>query len=310
MKKSVPHVIRLLLIVVPMCVSFLGIAQNDVQISYFMANELAFNPSFAGANEGLQASVLARQQWVGFDKAPATQTLNVDYKSKIGGIGIYVLNDGLGYEWSTHAKLLYAYHIALAEHTQLSAGFGAGVYHKQLDASEFRYQNPITLDPEGMYATENSLQPTLDAGIHLSHKNLIVGISSTHITQAFKKSDFFMLPRHFYGYLQYQYDASQTISIVPTLYIKSGGYISQYEGNCNVYIKNKFWVGATYRDNESVVALAGIILKEKLKIGYAYDYSIGPIKPYSNGNHEIILSFRFVPEVIDKNYYQSTRLFN
>src|SRR5690606_23196210 len=104
MKNSILIYIRSVLIVSSMCMAFISTAQNDVQISYFMANELAFNPSFAGANEGFQASVLARQQWMGFDKAPATQTLHADYKSKIGGIGLYVLNDGLGYEWSTYAK--------------------------------------------------------------------------------------------------------------------------------------------------------------------------------------------------------------
>ncbi|MDA3881900.1 MAG: type IX secretion system membrane protein PorP/SprF [Bacteroidales bacterium] len=284
-------------------------AQNDIQISYFMNNELAFNPSFAGSNEGVQASLLARKQWMSFEKAPLTQTLHVDYKSKIGGLGLYVINDGLGYEWSTHAKLLYAYHITIAEDMQLSAGLGAGLYNKQLDASEFVYQSTIT-DPNGIYLTENSLHPTIDVGVNLSYKNLVAGISSTHISNGIEKSDFSKFPRHYYGYVQYQHDLSNKIDLVPTLYIKSGGYITQFEGNCNVFFNNKYWLGATYRYNESAVILAGIIIQETIKIGYAYDYSIGEIKPHSNGNHEIILSIRMNADKTDKNYYQSTRLFN
>ena len=285
-------------------------AQTDAQISYFMTNELAFNPSFAGANKGFRASLLARQQWIGFDKAPATQTLQADYKSKIGGIGLYIMNDGLGYEWSTFVKAQYAYHISLAEHTRLSAGFGAGVYHRQLDASELKYQNPSMQDPIGLYSTQNAFTPSLDAGIHLSHKNLILGLSSTHVAYAVQGSDFFTMPRHFYGYIQYQHDISSKLSLVPTAYVKSGGYITQYEVNTNLYVDTKYWVGATYRYDESIVGMAGIILKETIRIGYAYDFSIGPVKPYSNGNHEIILSVRIPPDERDRNIYQSTRLFN
>jgi len=285
-------------------------AQTDVQISYFMNNELSFNPSFAGANEGLQASLLARQQWIGFDKAPATQTFHADYQSKFGGIGMYVINDGLGYESSTHAKLLYAYKIDLAENTSLSAGLGAGIYSRKIDGSEFIYQGE-EVDPNGVYGIESNLKPTFDLGVHLSHKNMILGFSATHLTQSLSSSDFVNLPRHYYGYFQYEYDQSEKLSLVPTVYVKSGGYITQVETNCNAYFNNKFWLGATYRFNESAVFLAGLIIKEKIKIGYAYDFSVGAVSPYSDGNHEIILSVRFGgADKIDNTYYQSTRLFN
>ncbi|MFO7868832.1 MAG: PorP/SprF family type IX secretion system membrane protein [Bacteroidales bacterium] len=309
MRKLFKYILNMYLLMFCITSSMYVSAQNDIQISYFMNNELAFNPSFAGNNDGIQASVLARKQWMGFDKAPETQTIHADYKSKIGGIGLYILNDGLGSEWSTHAKLLYAYRITLAEHTHLAAGIGGGLYNKQLNASEFVYQNPA-LDPAGIYTTENTIHPTLDVGIHISHKNLIAGLSSTHITSALHKGSIFKFPRHYYGYAQYEHTVSNNITIVPTLFIKNSGYISQVEGNCNIYFKNKYWVGASYRYHESAVFLAGIILQEKIRIGYAYDYSIGTLNNHSKGNHEIIASYTINPNKSNKTYYQSTRLFN
>lgn len=287
-------------------------AQTDMQISYFMNNEMAFNPSFAGANEGGQVSLLGRQQWIAFDKAPMTQTLHGDIKTKFGGVGLYVINDRLGYESSVLAKATYAYHIKTGEHTSLSVGVALGGYSKGLDGDKLIYQDETQTDPNGIYQDQHKLKPTLDVGLHLSHKNLNVGLSATHVNQGIFKSDFYNIPRHYYGYIQYEWDINNKISLVPTLYTKSNSYIIQAEVNCNVFYNDRFWAGATYRLNESAAILAGVIIKKRFKIGYAYDFSVGAIHPHSNGNHEIIMSFRFGGELKkpEQIFYQSTRLFN
>jgi hypothetical protein len=41
--------------------------------------------------------------------------------------------------------------------------------------------------------------------------------------------------------------------------------------------KNSFWVGGSYRLNDAVSGLIGIILKEKFTIAYAYDFSVSKI---------------------------------
>ena len=45
--------------------------------SQYMFNTLAFNPGYAGSADVFTAMLLSRHQWVGFDGAPATQTLTL-----------------------------------------------------------------------------------------------------------------------------------------------------------------------------------------------------------------------------------------
>ena len=65
------------------------LAQNDVQYSHYMFNEVTFNPAATGNTENFDVSLLARQQWVGFDNSPSTQFINGHtlLKKRNSGIG-------------------------------------------------------------------------------------------------------------------------------------------------------------------------------------------------------------------------------
>ena len=57
-----------------------------------MFNELTFNPAVAGSSPTLDVSLLARQQWIGFDEAPSSQVLNANtFLRNIGGIGMTMI---------------------------------------------------------------------------------------------------------------------------------------------------------------------------------------------------------------------------
>ena len=74
-------------------------------------------------------------------------------------------------------------------------------------------------------------------------------------------------------------------------------------------LAEKLWIGGSYRTGvklyskdylqkdlsqlNSVVAALQIFPNENLRIGYAYDYSIGPLQGYSGGTHEISIGYFF-----------------
>lgn len=285
-------------------------AQNDIQETNYMFNELSFNPAYTGSTNALRATLMARKQWIGFDYGPLTQTLCVDSKTKFGGLGLSIINDQLGFERSLHAKVMYSYTVAFSEKTALTAGFGAGAIYRLLDGTELQYQNQLVVDPNGIYEVQSEIKPAIDLGLQFLHKNFAIGISSTHIHKSIETATLYNVPRHFFGYTQYKLELTDKVYMVPTLYGKYGSTIAQAEGNINVYFNKKFWLGGSYRLNESAVALAGIIIKEQFYIGYSYDFNVGDIGPYSDGNHEIFISFRKKPPTPQSGFYQSTRLFN
>ncbi|MFN7691661.1 MAG: type IX secretion system membrane protein PorP/SprF, partial [Bacteroidota bacterium] len=62
---------------------FQALAQQDPQFSQQMFTRLSTNAGFAGASEYLCATVMNRQQWVGFDGAPKTTLVSIDAPIKL-----------------------------------------------------------------------------------------------------------------------------------------------------------------------------------------------------------------------------------
>jgi hypothetical protein len=58
----------------------------------------------------------------------------------------------------------------------------------------------------------------------------------------------------------------------------------------------KFWLGGSYRINQSTGALGGFVdfqISRQLRLGYAYEHSISDISDYTNGTHEVLLIYEF-----------------
>src|ERR1043166_5959194 len=86
---------------------FIASGQQDAQFSQNMFNKLYFNPAFAGMNHGYCASMIYRNQWVGFPGAPVTTLVNLNaYVPKMqGGLGFTAAEDKLGNEKNFSAAL-------------------------------------------------------------------------------------------------------------------------------------------------------------------------------------------------------------
>lgn len=304
MQRFVRHIILVVCL-------FLGVelyAQNDIGISNYMFDEISYNPSFTGEGETFRASLLARKQWLGIDGSPLFQTLSIDGKTKsIGGLGLHVVNDKIGLENQITATVNYSFGVNLGAHSRMSLGFAGGFINRSIDEDELVFQNQTIQDPE--FGTEtNYMIPTLNVGLQMEIRTFTLGVSATHITNNSLVIN--NMPRHFYGYAKCRIHPNGKVVFVPTALVKYGSDMLQFEANTNVYFFNTCWLGASYRTNEAVVALAGLILRNRIFIGYSYDYNIGDKSRYSSGCHEIFLSWRMRKDPRQKGFYQSTRLFN
>ena len=90
--------------------------QKTTLITQYMFNNMAFNPAYAGASEGINVTALIREQWIGFKDgdgnkvAPETMFLTADMPLKFlhGGIGLSIMQDKLGFFRNINMKLGYA----------------------------------------------------------------------------------------------------------------------------------------------------------------------------------------------------------
>ncbi|MCQ2608488.1 MAG: type IX secretion system membrane protein PorP/SprF [Bacteroidales bacterium] len=304
------NILRYSIIFAFMTVAFSSFAQNDIDVSHYMFDEISYNPAFTGEGETFRASLLGRKQWLGFNGSPLFETLSLDGATKkFGGFGLHVVNDKLGFENVVTGTFNYSYGVNLGEYSRLTAGFAAGIIDRYIDISEFVYQNQVQVDPEG-YEEDNMIIPTINVGLRLQVRDLAVGASVTHIASSLKNATMEKLPRHIYGYAKYSIRFRENFAVVPSLLVKYGSAKTQVEGNTNAYFNNKFWVGASYRVGESIVAMGGIILRRRIFLGYSYDWNVGSHGRYSYGSHEIFMSWRMRKDPHQQGFYQSTRLFN
>ena len=63
--------------------------------------------------------------------------------------------------------------------------------------------------------------------------------------------------------------------------------------NLNVLLANIIWIGGSYRTQDAAVAMVEIQLTRKLRLGYAYDFTLTDVRDYSSGSHEIMLAYDF-----------------
>ena len=79
MKKTFTAIASIMLL----CVGTTVFAQQDPQFTMNMFNRLYTNSGYAGSNNGICATAIHRQQWVGFSDNPiATQNLSAVFRQR------------------------------------------------------------------------------------------------------------------------------------------------------------------------------------------------------------------------------------
>lgn len=273
---------------------FCSFAQQDPQFSQNMWNKLQPNPGSAGASGGICATLLGRMQWVGFDGAPKSYLLNVDgYIAAIrGGIGLSVVSDNIGVNKGIAAKVSYAYQLNLGT-GKLGIGLDAGILQNSLDGGKLNpAQSGDNSIPTG---SSSALVPDFGFGLYYQiPEKLYFGISSTHLVPGRMKYNNvnFKIARHYYLMAGYTYNVSQKFDLLPSVFIKTDGSATQFDVNLNVMYNKLVWLGASYRLQDAVVAMAGVQWKN-FRLGYSYDFNTSKLKSYNGGTHEIMLGYCF-----------------
>jgi type IX secretion system PorP/SprF family membrane protein len=269
-------------------------AQVDVHFSQFMFHSQTFNPASIEISNTINTSLVARQQWVGFDRAPSSQALNAStyVQDLYGGVGINIINDMLGHEHMLTARAFYAFPVQIGILSNLTFGLGAGIFSRTLRGDNLVYEDPN--DPNAFFGKESWLKPDFNFGMEYIDPNLTVGFAATHLYRSVSKAGIDYAPRHYYLYAKYKFeDVMDKFDVEPYLLFKSSWYITQFDISVLGFYDNMIWGGVSYRLGDAVVAMLGYCITPEIKVGYAYDYAIGAIRGYSGGSHEIMISAQF-----------------
>jgi len=291
-------------------ISFVSRAQQDPQFSQNMYNFLTFNPAFAGVGDEMTGSIINRQQWIGFDDAPVSTAFNGDIPVRIGsrvhGLGLTVISDKLGIENKTNIKFQYAYQLKVLTGI-LNAGLSIGLQNNAMKGTWVALdEGDALLNGESIDASKMVFDAGL--GFYYRSKTIYLGASLTHINKpnvAYNESLELYLYRHYYIMGGYKHALNSQLDIIPSFFIKTDAVSSQYDINTNIVYNKKYRGGVSYRVDDAIVLLVGILLKNGLDIGVAYDVSTSDIKKPSL---EFMAAYHFTPSIMKrKQKYKSIR---
>ncbi len=283
-------------------------AQQEILVSQYMFNGLFINPAYAGTHPYAEATGLYRAQWTGFDGAPTTQTFGIEgpIANDIMGLGLTVLNDRIGDTRQTEVFANWSYKLFLDPDgkTKLSFGLRAGFSDYSAMLTETRVFDGG--DPVFSQNQSNEFVPKFGAGLYLYSERWYAGLSVPTIYAADQNvrfnvndvSDRYFKP-HSYLTAGYVFELSEDLKLKPSFLVR---YLKdtpvQADINCNLLIKNTFWIGASYRTGDAIIGLLEYNIGTDFRIGYAYDFTTTEISNYSSGSHELMLSYKFGKEPV------------
>lgn len=279
-------------------------AQYDAMFTQYMFNEMYINPAYTGSKEAMAVNLTHRQQWVNFPGRPITTsfTLHGPLANDKMGLGISVLNEQIGKLTRNLLYLNYAYRVKVGEKGKLSFGLMGGFHNQVNKLSELKATE--TGDIQVSQNTPSIMSPNFGAGIYYYTNKFYAGISvprmvdDTYLFSAtgdvIKSNRLNASKFHYYFTIGNVFEVNEDLKIKPQAMVKMVSNAPlQYDLNVNVLIKNKVWVGVSYRSAADISALLGLQVTQQFLVNYSYDYALTKIQTYSQGSHEITLGYLF-----------------
>ena len=284
-------------------------SQQDSQYTQYMYNTTLVNPAYAGSRETITAFLLHRNQWVGLDGAPLTNNFSIN--SPLGdsnfGIGLNFVNDEIGPVSENEVSVDLAYFIQVSENYKLSLGLKGTANLFQLDVNKLRVFDPT--DPQ-FQNMDTEFSPNVGAGLYFFSDKTYFGLSVPTIFESYRYNDnnieITKEKMHFYFIAGHVFTLSDNIDFKPALLSKIvEGAPLQADITANFLFFEKLTLGAAYRWDASVSALAGFQISDSWFIGYGYDLETTKLANYNSGSHEIFLRY----EIFNRSRVSAPRFF-
>lgn len=287
----------LLLVVLGLLTGTVVRGQHQPQIAQYMFNGLLLNPAFAGRQGMLHTSFLYRNQWLGMPGASQTETflMHTTSKDRKNNYGVTFIADQTGGVNRNSLTGIYAYRLELGKST-LAFGVQGGLTMARARLSQLaRTDDGDPLIPDNSPAV---FIPQTGTGVYFTHPSFYAVFSVPELLR-------YRSPVYdqFWGignsYRHYYFTAGGLIPVGRDLKIKPSVLVRymrtvplQIDLNTNFIIKDMIWLGISYR-NQDMVGLVEYQLNEQLRLGYAFETSLSPLRTHHRGTHEFMLSYQF-----------------
>ncbi len=278
-------------------------AQQDAQYTNYMYNTMNINPAYAGSRGNLSVFGLHRTQWVGLDGAPTTNTFAIHspIRESNVGVGLSFMNDVIGPSDESTISADFSYTINTSDTYKLAFGLRATAHLLNVDFSKLHIYNQG--DALAQYNIDNRFSPNFGAGAYWYSENTYFGISipnmletlhfdKTQIAYSANSVPYERMHYHIIG--GKVFDINSDIQFKPAFLAKIvQGAPIQLDLSANFMFQEKFTLGAAYRWDAAMSALAGFQVNDNWFVGYGYDAEVTKLANYNSGSHELFLRYEF-----------------
>lgn len=271
-----------------------GFTQQKAQYTQYIYNTVNINPAYAGTRGALNILGLHRNQWVGMDGAPVSNTLSMNtplIQSNLG-LGVSLVSDKIGPISENAISVDLSYNIETSETWKLAFGIKTTAYLMDFD--------PAKLDPkdtgDALIPRFNSFKPNIGVGLYWHSDKGYIGFSVPDLIENVTYDDInlalYKQKINYYLIAGLVFDLNEYVKFKPALLTKVvNGSPLQLDVSGNFLINDKFHIGLSYRWSAAISAMVGFQITDELFMGYGYDYETTVLKSYNSGSHEIFLRY-------------------
>ncbi|MGE0089064.1 MAG: type IX secretion system membrane protein PorP/SprF [Bacteroidales bacterium] len=295
MIKKVFQIIFLILI----SVSVFGQRYTPLYSQYWI-NGLAINPAYAGSRECFSNSVMYRNQWVGFEGAPETQTLSshTSLLNEKHSVGLLLFHEKIGVSHNYEIFGNYAFRFKLAG-GKFALGLRAGTSIVQSNYSDV-LTGDVNNDPEFSTAeNEIAYQPNVGFGLYYYSDIIYLGASIPSFLSYKQENGKNVVYNNVNNY-DFLLSAgillgkSDVFKIRPTTLIRYRlNNTFQVDIGGNLIFYNAFWIGAAYRFDDEIAFMFEYQINDQIRLGGSYDMVTGDLAGMNSGSFELILRYEF-----------------
>lgn len=284
-------------------------SQQWVEFTQQNHYNLFLNSAYTGYDSNIKATLAHRSQYTFLTKrAIASQfaEFSMPIFKKNYGIGLKIVNDFIGYQRYTLVELTGAYHLEINK-SRLSIGLGVGIVNLNVNGAQLRasggsYENEVVIHNDELIPNINvgGISPSFSFGMIYKYQNFEIGAAIQNINSPkiylskFNSVTNVKLNRTINLHSSYVIRLTK-VNIKPVINYNTDFVKHQMQIGINTEINNIYF-GVAFRgysgqNNDAIMAEIGIKIKEKIRIGYSYDYNVSFLNKSNFGSHEISISY-------------------
>lgn len=303
---------KYMMLIMIVCTGTYAWGQQQSLVTMFMYNKLLINPAYAGYHEHPCATGHVREQWLGFDGAPKTQSISIHgpLSSQRIGIGLNIQRRSIGVSSATTFDGIYDYRVPMGNGT-LSLGVQASARILEVDYTDpnVRTVQDINIDPGVESISDSKFIANVGAGAYYYTPSFYVGLSAPRLMNSdidFELNNLFTAREqaHYYLMTGFALRMDHRMSFVPQVLVR---YVQGAPVDVDLNLGIRWWedysLGVTFRKGgvddrllESIDLMASAKVLRGLRIGAAYDITLSELRQYSNGSIEVMLMYCFGEE--------------